>query len=447
MMTTRMLTFLAVLLAVTLPVMATNEVWVLRIDDEIGSGTVTYLRQGLGQAESAEAALVVVVFSTPGGVLDAGVVARDLLLDTTVPTVAFINRQALSAGALLAIACDQIIFAPGGVLGAATPVVVSRDVLREAPEKTISAVRKIFLATAELHGRPTAVAEAMVDRDVVIPDLIDEGKLLTLTALEAAQWGYSDGAANSIEELLVSEGYETAIVVEHEPRWIDGLIEILTLPMIAGILIIIGLIGLIVEMLVPGFGIPGLIGIACLGAFFWSHVLVGLAGWESIGFLLAGMIAVLLEIFAFTAVDFGLSGLLGLVLMGLGFYTAMLGPLSSTSQAAQAIVVVVVGLLVSIVAIVVLLTKLPKTRLRLGGMILSTAITGGAFNKSRKSQEQESWIGRVGVAATNLRPVGSGNFDGERTDVVCEEGFLPKGSSIVVIKDEGYRKVVRRDVH
>jgi len=447
MMTTRMLTFLAVLLAVTLPVMAANEVWVLRIDDEIGSGTVTYLRQGLSQAEAAEAVLAILVFSTPGGVLDAGVAARDILLDTTVPTVAFINRQALSAGALLAIACDQIIFAPGGVLGAATPVVANRDILREAPEKTISAVRKIFLATAELHDRPAAVAEAMVDRDVVIPDLIDKGKLLTLTALEAAQWGYSDGSANSIEEFLASEGYEASIVVEHEPRWIDGIIEILTLPMIAGILITIGLIGLIVEMLVPGFGIPGLIGIACLGAFFWSHVLVGLAGWESIGFLLAGMIAVLLEIFAFTAVDFGLSGLLGLVLMGLGFYTAMLGPLSSTTQAAQAIVVVVVGLLVSVVAIVVLLTKLPKTRLRLGGMILSTAITGGAFNKSRESQEQESWIGRVGFAATNLRPVGSGNFGGERTDVVCEEGFLPKGSSIVVIKDEGYRKVVRKDVH
>jgi len=445
-MTTRVFTLLAFLLAVTFSAMASDDVWVLRIDDEIGSGTVTYLRQGLSKAEAAEAALVVLVFSTPGGVLDAGVAARDILLDTTVPTVAFINRQALSAGALLAIACDQIIFAPGGVLGAATPVVVSRDVLREAPEKTISAVRKIFLATAEVHGRPTAVAEAMVDRDVAVPDLIERGKLLTLTALEAAQWGYSDGSANSIEEFLASEGYETAIVVEHEPRWIDGAIEILTLPMIAGILIAIGLLGLIIEMLVPGFGVFGLIGIACLGAFFWSHFLVGLAGWESIAFLIGGMVAIVLEVFAFTAVDFGLSGLLGLVLIGLGFYTAMLGPLSSSTQAGQAIVIVVVGLLASIIALIVLLTKLPKTRLRLGGMILSTAITGGAFNKNREDQTQESWIGRVGVAATNLRPVGSGNFDGERTDVVCEEGFLPKGSSIVVIKDEGYRKVVRRDV-
>ena len=445
MMTTRVCALLAALLSIALPVLAADEIWVLRIDDEIGSGTVTYLRQGLNQAEAAEATLLVLVLSTPGGLLDSGVAARDILLDATVPTLAFVNREALSAGALLAIACDRIVFAPGGVLGAATPVVFNGNEMREAPEKVISATRKVFRATAEIHGRPPEVAEAMVDRDVIVPDLIDAGKLLTLTAEEAARWGYSDGAADSLEGWLEAAGHGSATIVEFEPRWVDGLIETLTSPTVAGLLITVGLVGLIVEMLVPGFGIAGLIGIASLGAFFWSHVLVGLAGWESIGFLLAGLIAVLLEIFAFTAVDFGLAGLLGLVLMGLGFYTAMLGPLASSAQAAQAIVIVVVGLLVSIVAIVVLLTKLPTTRLRLGGVILSTAITGGAFSRGRAAQTGKPWVGRRGVAVTDLHPVGAGDFHGERTDVVCEEGFLPKGTPIVVIKDEGYRKVVRKE--
>jgi membrane-bound serine protease (ClpP class) len=444
--TRRVFALLAVLLAIAFQAAASDEIWVLRIDGEIGAGTVTYLREGLNQAETAEASLVILVLSTPGGLLNAGLAARDLLLDTSIPTIAFIDRQALSAGALLAIACERIIFAPGGVLGAATPVIVSRDVLREAPEKIISATRKIFRATAEIHGRTPEIAEAMVDRDVSIANLIEQRKLLTLTDLEAAQWGYSDGAAGSIEELVALGGMGVATIVEYQPRWVDRVVETLTLPMVAGILIAIGLLGLIIEMLVPGFGVFGLIGIACLGAFFWSHVLVGLAGWESIAFLIGGMVAIALEVFAFTAVDFGLSGLLGLVLIGLGFYTAMLGPLSSSTQAGQAIVIVVVGLLASIIALIVLLTKLPKTRLRLGGMILSTAITGGAFNKNREAQSQESWIGRIGVAATNLRPVGAGEFDGERSDVVSEEGFLPEGTPIVVIKDEGYRKVVRRDV-
>jgi len=431
-------------LSIALPLIAADEIWVMRIDNKIGSGTVTYLRHGLNQAEAAEAALIVLVLSTPGGLLDSGLAARDILLDATVPIVAFVNREALSAGALLAIACSQIVFAPGGVLGAATPVVIDGDEMREAPEKVISATRKVFRSTAEIHGRPPKVAEAMVDRDIVVPDLIDAGKLLTLTAQEAAHWGYSDGTADSLEEWLESVGHGTATIVEYESRWVDEVIETLTSPMVAGLLITIGLVGLIVEMLVPGFGLAGLIGIACLGAFFWSHVLVGLAGWESIGFLLAGLIAVLLEVFAFTAVDFGLAGLLGLVLMGLGFYTAMLGQLSSSAQAVQAIVIVVVGLLVSIVAIVVLLTRLPKTRLRLGGVILSTAITGRAFTRGGAARIRKLWVGRRGVAATDLRPVGAGNFNGERTDVVCEEGFLPKGTPIVVIKDQGYRKVVRK---
>lgn len=445
--TKRVFALLAVLLAIVVQAAAADEVWILRIDGEIGTGTVAYLREGLNQAETAEASLVILVLSTPGGLLNAGLAARDLLLDTPISTIAFIDRRALSAGALLAIACERIIFAPGGVLGAATPVYVSRDVLHEAPEKIISATRKIFRATAELHGRAPEIAEAMVDRDVSIANLIEPRKLLTLTDLEAAQWGYSDGVASSIEELIALEERKTVTIVEYQTRWVDRVVDTLTLPMVAGILIAIGLLGLIIEMLVPGFGVFGLIGIACLGAFFWSHVLVGLAGWESIAFLIGGIVAIVLEVFAFTAVDFGLSGLLGLVLVGLGFYTAMLGPLSSSTQAGQAIVIVVVGLLASIVALIILLTKLPKTRLRLGGMILSTAITGGAFNKNRETQSQESWIGRSGVAATKLRPVGAGEFDGERIDVVCEEGFLPKGTPVVVIKDEGYRKVVRREVH
>lgn len=445
MMSIRVCTVLAVLLAITLPVLAANEIWVLRIDDEIGPGTVTYLRRGLNLAEEAGAELVVLILSTPGGFLDSGVAARDILLDATVPTVALIKREALSAGALLAISCDQIVFAPGGVLGAATPVIVSRDALREAPEKTISAMRKIFRATAEFYGRPPEIAEAMVDRDVSIPDLVSVGKLLTLTAQEAAQWGYSDGTAETIEEWLESSGHETAAIVDYGPRWIDGVIEVLTLPMVAGILIAVGLLGLIIEMLIPGFGIFGLIGVVCLGAFFWSHFLVGLAGWESISFLIAGFIAVLLEIFVFTVGDFGLAGLVGLVLIGLGFYTSMLGPLASSSQAAQALAIVVAGLLASIVAIVVLLTRLPKTRLRFGGMILSTAITGRVFSKNQAERRAKGWVGRSGVAVTDLRPVGAGDFDGERADVVSEEGFLPKGTPIAVIKDEGYRKVVRKE--
>jgi membrane-bound serine protease (ClpP class) len=258
--------------------LAEGEAWILTIDGEINSGTVTYLRRGLQEATDAGAGVVVLVLSTPGGYLDAAVESRAILLDATIPTVAYVAREAFSAGAALAIACETILFAPGGVMGAATPVTVVGQDLREAPEKVISATRSLFRAAAEIRGRPPEVAEAMVDRDVSIPGLIEAGKLLTLTAREAAAWGYSDGEVESIDAWLAEHGYGEAVAFQ--VRWIDELVEALTSPLAVGLLITAGLLGLIVEMLVPGFGIPGLIGIACLGVFFWTHFLVGLAGWE-----------------------------------------------------------------------------------------------------------------------------------------------------------------------
>lgn len=419
-----------------------QQAWVLSIDDEVGPWTVTYLQRGIDEAVEAGAEILVIVFSTPGGDLDSAVKSRGLLLEANVPTVAYISREAFSAGAMLAIACERILFAPGGVMGAASPVVFIGENMEEAPEKVISATRKLFRAAAELFGRPPEVAEAMVDRDVSVPGLIEAGKLLTLTSQEALQWGYSEGEVDSIDTWLSEQGYATTH--DLKVHWTDRMVDLLTSPLAAGLLIAIGLLGLIAEMLVPGFGIPGLIGILCLAAFFWAHYLVGLAGWESIAFLLGGVVAILLEIFAFTAVDFGITGLIGLILIGLGFHNAMVGPFTSQAQAIQAIGIVAAGLFVGIILAVILLTKLPKTRLRLGGMILSSAITGRSFGGANSDGKGRSWVGRSGVAMTDLRPVGIGEFDGERVDVTCEEGHVPKGTRITIVKARGYRKVVRR---
>lgn len=421
-----------------------GSVWVLTIDGEIGRGTVSYLRDGLSEAAQADAQAVIIEFSTPGGYLDSAVASRDAILDTKISTIAYVDREAYSAGALLAIACDEIYFAPGGVMGAATPVYFDAGKMEEAPEKIVSATRKLFAAVAEARGRPPKIAEAMVDRDVEIEGLIEKGKLLTLTSQEASQWGYSEGEVGDLEELLEVKGLSGATVVHFSRRWIDSVVEGLTQSWVAALLITIGMLGLIAEMMIPGFGIPGIVGLTCLGAFFWSHSLVGLAGWESLLFLLGGLVVVLLEIFVFTAVDFGVAGLAGLVLIGLGFYTSMVGPFTQPAETMQAIGAVSAGLVLALVGTVLLVTRLPKTRLRFGGVILSQAITGKAFDRTAKKGAVSPWLGRQGMAATDLHPVGSGEFAGERVDVVCEEGFLIQGTPLVVIKDDGYRKVVKK---
>ena len=419
-----------------------SQVWLFAIDGEIGRGTVSFLRKGLSEANESGADAVVIELATPGGLLDAAVAARNVILDTELATLAYVHREAFSAGALLALACTRIYFDPAGVMGAATPV--ESDTGQPASEKVVSATRSLFRSTAEARGWPPEVAEAMVDPDVTIDGLVGEGKLLTLTAQEAAVWGMSDGEVASVGELLEAEGLSGAVVVLFAPRWIDTVVDVLTETWLAAVLITLGILGLTVEMLIPGFGIPGILGIACLGLFFWAHIFVGLAGWESIVFFLGGLVAILLEVFVFTAVDFGVAGLVGLALVGFGFYTAMVGPFTQPGQVGQAVAAVSGGLVVAVVGTIVLLTRLPKSRLRFGGVILSSAITGRAFDKGRAKAVESPWVGRQGVAATDLHPVGAGEFAGERVDVTCEEGYLPEGTPIVVIKDEAYRKVVRK---
>jgi membrane-bound serine protease (ClpP class) len=418
------------------------EVWRLRIEGEIGNGTVSYLQAGLAAAEAAGAVAVVIEFSTPGGYLDAATACRDAILGSGVRTIAYVNREAYSAGALLAIACERIFFAPGGVMGAATPVYFdAAGEMKTASEKVVSAVRALFRATAEERGRDPDVAEAMVDPDVAIPGLVDQGKLLTLTARSALEWGYSDGDAPGLAQVLDQAGLGGRVVTEFAPRWVDAAVDVLTTPWLAALLIAVGVLGLLWEVLTPGFGVPGSVGIAALGLFFWAHYLAGLAGWESIVFLVAGVVAILLEIFVFTGTDFGLAGIAGLVLFGLGFYTAMVGPFTHPAQVGVALSAVSLALVGGLILTAVVLTQLPRSRLRLGGVILQSTITGRAGDKGEVRTTE--WVGRRGVAVTDLRPAGAGEFAGERVDIVAEEGFILKESPIVIVRDEGYRKVVR----
>ncbi len=421
---------------------AATEVWLLRIEGEIGRGTVSYLRQGLSEAEAAGAAAVVIEFATPGGYLDAATSCRDLLLGAGVPTIAYVNREAYSAGALLAIACARIYFAPGGVMGAATPVYFDpRGEMRTAPEKVLSAVRAMFRATAEERGRNPDVAEAMVDPDVEVPGLVERGRLLTLTARSAAEWGYSDGEAATVREVLDRAGLAGATVREFRLRWVDSAVATLTSPGVAALLIVVAIVGLLWELLTPGFGVPGSVGLGALALFFWAHTLAGLAGWESVVLIVAGIVAIVLEVIVFTATDFGLSGIAGLILIGLGLYRGMTGPFTAPGQAAAAVAVVAGAVLGSVVLSAVILTRLPRSRLRLGGVILQTAITGRGSGPG--AGEPSAWVGRKGVAVTDLRPSGAAEFSGERVDVVTDGGFIPKGEAVVIVRDEGYRKVVR----
>ena len=220
-------------------------VYIIDIKEEISRRTPPYIERSLRDAEAAGADAVILEINTLGGWLDASVRIRDDILNSQIRTIAFINKRAISAGALIALAADSIIMAPGATIGASTPVNFLGE---KASEKVISYFRAEMRATAEKNNRPVRIADAMVDEAVEISGLIEKGKLLTLTTEEALKYEIADYQAEDIAEVLKTVDMSGAQVIQGPTR-IDNIKEWLEPQLIW---FIVGLIFLLLEFAIPG---------------------------------------------------------------------------------------------------------------------------------------------------------------------------------------------------
>jgi membrane-bound serine protease (ClpP class) len=301
-------------------------------------------------------------------------------------------------------------------------------------------MRKEFRATAESRGRAPLLAEAMVDADVEIPGVIEKGKLLTLTTEEALQHRLADFRANSLAAVLQALDLAGAEVHTASQTWAETLVRFLTHPVVSSLLMTLGILGLIVELRTPGFGVPGALGITSLALFFWGHWLVRLAGWEEL--LLVGIGLALLALEVFVMPGFGLPGVLGIaaVLSGLGL--SVVGAGATWEAILTSMGWVALSLLLAIAASLALLRVLP--RLSWGRrLILETELLAGAAGASAPEHDRR-WLGKCGTAMSPLRPAGVAHLDDERVDVVSEGEFIEAGQPIEVIRVDGNRIVVRR---
>jgi membrane-bound serine protease (ClpP class) len=419
-----------------------RHVWVVPIDGTVDLGLAPLVSRVLEQAAVDGAAAVILDINTFGGRVDAAVLIRDALLQARVPTIAHVNPRAISAGALIALACEKVAISGGGTIGAATPVAVGAPGAAPAPtsEKTVSYMRKEFGATADARKRPTAIAEAMVDADVVVDGLVEKGKLLTLTTEEALKHRIADFRADSRDALLASAGLAGAEVRIARPTWAETLVRFLTHPVVGSLLMTIGIVGLITEIRTPGFGAPGLVGIASLSLFFWGHWLVQLAGLEEL--LLVGLGLVLLLVEVFVTPGFGVAGLLGVAALVVGLGASLVGSGVSTAHAVSAAWQVVISLVVALVLAALALRWLP--RLPWGRrLVLEQSLPAGSGGGTTAPVDRGR-LGRVGTAAGPLHPSGVIHLDGERVDVVSEGEFIDAGEPVEVVRVDGNRIVVRR---
>ena len=416
-------------------------VYVAPIEGIIDLGLAPFVERVLSEATAAKAAAVVLEINTFGGRVDAAVLIRDALLRARVPTVAFVNKRAISAGALISLAAEKILMADGGTIGAATPVQVGApgNAAKPVDEKSVSYMRKEFRATAESRKRPPLVAEAMVDPDVVIPGVIDKGKLLTLTTTEALKLKVADTRADSLDAVLEYMKLSGAEVRRPTVNWAEQLVRFFTHPVLSSVLMTIGILGIIVELRTPGFGVPGAIGIASLGLFFWGHWLVRLAGWEEILLVALGLILLALEIFVLPG--FGVAGVLGIVALLAGLALSLVGAGATGALMVWAVGRVALSLLIAIGASLILLRLLPH--LPYGRtLVLATDLDARAGYASAPETDRK-WIGARGTAATPLRPAGIAWLQGERVDVVSQGDYIAADAPIEVVRVDGNRIVVR----
>jgi membrane-bound serine protease (ClpP class) len=415
-----------------------SEVVVVAIDRTVELGLAAFVRRAI--ATHPDAAAIVLDVNTLGGRVDAAIQIRDALLEAKPRTVAFIHPRAISAGALISLACDNILLTEGATIGAATPIQAGAGGEAEAVgEKMVSYMRAEMRTTAEANGRRGDIAEAMVDREVVIDGIVEEGKLLTLDTDQAIKLGIADGKAANMDEVMKALTLQSPVRVDVQPNWGEEIARWLTEPTVSGLLLSIGMLGLMIAFYTRTVGPFTIAGFVSLALFFGGHAVVHLVGWEEALLFLAGVVLVIVEIFFIPG--FGVPGVLGLICVITALVLSLIGmPINVSFQTgllAEAMTRVLLSLLGAFVLALVAMRVLSRTAFG-RALVLEDAETG--FLSAPTALELQ---GQVGEALTDLRPTGKITIGNERHEATSERQFIARGSRVRVIGKDGPALVVR----
>ena len=456
---------------------------------------VTSLNRAWRTAKAIEADFLIVEIDTPGG--EAGLMEQlselvfDMYQKDNLETVAFIDPAADSAGALIAISCRRLYMSPRAHIGSATPVFIpslpitppqginiDEDMMRKVKARALA----IFRAAAKEAGRNPAIAEAMVDPDIELvlaridseesvirrDDFFDErsrlgparvvevdvicpkGELLNITAEEAFEYGFSDGIAETRADLTANVlGVDEQNVTVVTATWSEGLVDFLQ--SIHWLLLIGGLVFLYIEFKIPGFGVPGVVGLSLLALLFATKYMAGLAEIPEILLIVAGLGLVAAEIFIIPGTF--IAGGIGVILVvvgGLLSFQPFVVPASPWDQELLESNIVNMGLsILAVLGIAIMITRfLPRTAL-FRHLVLDTGRSSDALYGSGTAiddvhDDSIVSVGDEGTAYSELHPSGKILFDGSQFDAQSEGEFIDKGAKIRVVRVMGNFIFVRK---
>lgn len=459
----------------------------IEIEGDIFGRFNWYLKNRLDWAQRQGADLVIVQLTTPGGSLQYSLELAEALQEITwAKTAIFIPKEAISGGAILSLGADRIYMVSDALFGDAGPIELRPGgQFEHAGEKILSYLSPAMRKLAKKSNRPEALALAMVDKELVVYEATDlqtqqivyltqdeteaedaklkfeigqavpetlEDRFLTVSADRAQELHLCDGVFETEQDFLgaftISELERTQIT------WTDKLVYVLNHPVVTGLLLVVGLIGLYLELVAPGISVAGLTATFSFGIFFWSHFLGGTAGWLEVLLFGLGVLFVICEIFILPG--FGVFGIAGIGLLVLSLVMASQNFVipEDASQWSQlrtnAMIVLgsIFGVLVLFFGQLLLLDSLPGlSRFQLGapaepGPMTATSIT--SLTESSADDATNLQIGQSGIADSDLRPSGKVTIENQLVDVVTEGDYVEAGSDVEIVRVEGNRVVVRR---
>lgn len=431
------------------------KVYTFPINGDIMPAQQRLVSKCLTEAREQHADLVVIRMNTYGGLVNVADSIRTMILNYPTPIWVYIDNQAASAGALIALAADRIYIHPGGSIGAASVVDQNGQPM---PDKFQSFMRATMRATAESHGqvieriengdtirrwwRDPQTAEAMVGRTVADSTTVN---VLTFTASEAVKNHFSEGTASSLEETLAQGGVEAYTLTEYRPTTLDRLLAWLMNPVVQGIFVMMIVGGIYFELQSPGIGFALVVAILGAVLYFAPLYLEGVAqNWELILFII-GLVLLAVEIFVLPG--FGIAGVAGIVAVILGLsFAAIDNDLLRHLPTGE----ITVGWILQPILIVII----AATAALIGGLLLSKRFLTGTTPLQRKvvltaemapeqgyvshPQVASELIGKTAEVAAVLRPSGRVIIDGIYYDAIAEEGqFIPRGKQVIITRFEG----------
>lgn len=450
-------------------------VYVIPVSGQVDPGMAAFFKRNLTEYAKAPEDLVIIEMDTFGGRVDSALEVVDHL--TNIPrsrVISFVTKRAISAGALIALAANELVMKDNTMIGDCAPIVQSAEGPKMLGEKIQSPLRAKFRALAKRNGYPELLSESMVSIDmevfkVTFPDgvrfmdgvsysdltegekktiqsrktLVAKGELLTMDNIEAEELGFSKMSVSSIEALLSARGITDYELIRIQENWSETFVRYIS--SIAQILMLIGLGALYLEYKSPGFGIFGIVGICCLALVFFNQYLVGLADYTELLILVIGILLLAVEVFILPG--FGIAGFTGLFTIGISLILMMQDfiipdpelPWERNLMIANVSRVLVSFLVAFILTMVVFRYVLPRLSLAAKGPYLSSSLKNAHVTQAK---EKGIRVGDTGTADTFLRPSGKIVIGGSRLDAITVGEFIEKGAAVEITKIDGSRIIV-----